>query len=253
MAKRRKWLPSFIPRCIQRRLEVDVYELNDFIEHASISLPVGARVLDAGAGEGEYKSKFAHTRYIGADLAIGDPKWDYSSLDTVCDLTRLPFQTGSFDAVLCTQVLEHVPEPLTVLREITRVLNLGGQLFLSAPQSWHQHQKPYDYYRYTSFGLHYLLTKAGLRIETIRPMGGYFWSLSLQLQNINYWLFPRNMRGRRWTWPLRALFGLVFQLISPLVLFYLDRLERVKDETFGYVCRAVKPATDQIGSCSGRL
>jgi hypothetical protein len=60
------------------------------------------------------------------------------------------------------------------------------------------------------------------------------------LQNINYWLFPRTMKRRGWTWPLRALFGLVFQLVIPLFLYYLDPLDKQKDETFGYLCIAVK-------------
>jgi hypothetical protein len=109
------------------------------------------------------------------------------------------------------------------------------------PFGQNRFQKPHDYYRYTSFGLRYLLERAGFNVESIQPMGGYFWFLSFQLQNINYWLFPRGMRGRAWTWPLRVLFGLLFQLILPLILFYLDRLDRMKDETFGYLCVAVKP------------
>jgi hypothetical protein len=120
------------------------------------------------------------------------------------------------------------------------VLKPGGIFFLSAPQSWHQHQKPHDYYRYTSFGLRYLVEESGMEIRSIEPMGGYFWFLSFQLQNINYWLFLSGMKGRRWTWPLRALFGLTFQLILPLILFYLDPLDRVQDETFGHLCIAVK-------------
>ena len=242
MTKRRERLPRYVPQWIQRRVEVNVYNLYNFIEQVSASLASGTRVLDAGAGQGRFKLEFAHTRYVGVDLAVGDVEWDYSGLDAICDLVRLPFGQGTFDAVVCTQVLEHVPEPLQVLREISRVLRPEGRLFLSAPQSWHQHQKPYDYYRYTSFGIRYLVERAGLKVESIRPMGGYFWFLSFQLQNINYWLFPRGTRGRRWTWPLRALFGLIFQLIMPLILFYLDRLDRIKDETFGHVCVAVKPA-----------
>lgn len=197
-------------------------------------------MLDAGAGQGRFRPVLAHTRYIGVDLAVGDTTWDYSRLDVISDLTHLPFGQSTFDAVLCTQVLEHVSEPLLVLQEIARVLKPGGRLFLSAPQSWPQHQKPYDFFRYTSFGLRHLFAKAGLHPESIRPMGGYFWFLSFQLQNINYWLFPKGMRGRIWTWPLRALFGLIFQLILPLILYYLDPLDRIKDETFGYLCIAVK-------------
>lgn len=220
---------------------MDAYILYNFVEQSCASIAPGARVLDAGAGQGQYKSYLNHTRYVGVDLAVGDINWNYSGLNAISDLVRLPFNEGTFDAVICTQVLEHVPEPLQVLREICRVLKSGGRLFLSAPQSSHQHQKPHDFYRYTSFGLCYLLEHAELKVESIQPMGGYFWYLSFQLRNINYWLFPKGMRGRRWTWPLRAVFGVVLQLILPLILFYLDPLDRIKDETFGYVCTAVKP------------
>jgi len=241
MTKRRERLPRYVPKWIKRRIEIDIHLIDDFVEQAGASLAPEARVLDAGAGEGQYKPDFAHIHYIGVDLAVGDTRWDYGDLDATCDLVCLPFAQDTFDAVICTQVLEHVPEPLWVLQEICRVLRPGGRLFLSAPQSWPQHQKPHDFYRYTSFGMRHLLERAGLRTESIRPMGGYFWFLSFQLQNINYWLFPQGMRGRRWTWPLRALFGLIFQLVLPLLLFYLDPLDRIKDETLGYLCVAVKP------------
>lgn len=239
--RRNRIFPSLVPQWIQRRVEVDNYVLFDFIERAGASIAPDAWVLDAGAGDGRYRAELAHTRYVGIDLTVGDPRADYSQLDVLGDLTQLPFKTDTFDAVLCTQVLEHVREPKIVLREMNRVMRPGGRLFLSAPQSWHQHQKPYDYYRYTSFGLRYLLEQAGLTVDSLRPMGGYFWYLSYQLQNINYWLFPKTLSRRFWTWPARALLGLVFQLLVPLLLFYLDPLDRQQDETFGYVCVARKP------------
>lgn len=241
MAKHRDPLPSFFPNWVQRRVEVDNYRLYEFMARVSRSLTPEMWVLDAGAGEGKYREDLDHTHYVGVDLAVGDPSWDYSELDAVSNLRCLSFSASSFDAVVCTQVLEHVREPSQVLAEIYRVLKPGGTLFLSAPQSWYQHQKPYDYYRYTSFGLRYLLSKAGFQVENIEDMGGYFWYLSFTLQHLNYWLFPRGMSGRWLTWPLRAVFGLIFQLILPLILFYLDSLDRAKDETFGYTCIAVKP------------
>lgn len=241
MAKYRNPLPRFFPQWVQRRVEVDNYRLYQFMAQAGASLPPEARVLDAGAGEGKYYDDLAHTRYVGVDLSVGDAAWDYSHLDALADLGNLPFGQGCFDAAICTQVLEHVLEPGQVLTELYRVLKPGGQLFLSVPQSWYQHQKPHDYYRYTSFGLRYLLEKAGFEVVSIADMGGYFWYLSFTLQHVNHWLFPRGMRGRWLTWPLRALFAGIFGLVIPLLLFPLDALDRVRDETFGYTCVAVKP------------
>lgn len=245
MSKRGERVPSWIPEWLKRRIEVDIYALRDFGEQIGTTVAQGAYVLDAGAGEGQFRSNLTHARYIGVDLAVGDAKWDYSGLDAISDLVSLPFKGEAFDAAVCTQVLEHVPEPLQVLQEIHRVLRPGGHLFLSVPQSWHQHQKPYDFYRYTSYGLQYLLDQAGMRVQSLVPIGGYFWFLSFQLQNINFWLFPRGMPGRRWTWPLRAFLGLLFQLALPAALFHLDRLDRQKDETLGYLCIATKPEVER--------
>lgn len=238
--KQKNRLPSFLPEWFRDRIEVNTYKLNRFMRWASMQIPEGGILLDAGAGEGRFSHLFRHTKYIGVDLAVGDSDWDYSNLHVIANLTEMPFKRGSFDAVICTQVIEHVTEPRFVLDEISRVLKVGGHLFLTAPQSWHQHQKPHDYFRYTSFGLQYLIENSNLQIESIEPMGGYFWYLSFQLQNIVHWIFynrPRTVLN----WPIRAGLGLIFQFLLPLILFYLDGLDPIKDETFGYQCVALKP------------
>lgn len=234
-------LPRWVPLWVRRRVETDLFQIYAFSEETGRRVPAGARVLDAGAGQGRSRPDFAHARYVGIDLAVGDDAWDYSALDAFSNLEQLPFADNTFDAALLFQVLEHVREPARVLTELQRVLKSGGELYVTAPQSWPQHQKPHDYFRYTSFGLRYLFEKAGLAAVEIRPMGGYFWYLGYQLTAINYWLFPRGMRGRVFTWPLRFLFGLIFQMALPLILYYLDPLDRQKDETFGYMCIARKP------------
>lgn len=235
-------LPGFVPAWLQERVNVHVRELYGFVDRVSQELPEGARLLDAGAGEGRFRACFAQQRYIGVDLAIGSATWDYGALDAVADLACLPLADATFDAVLCIQTLEHVPEPARVLAELARVLRPGGRLYLSAPQSWHQHQKPHDYFRYTSFGLRYLIEKAGLQVEAMQALGGYFWFLSFQLQNVIFWGIPRSVTGwkRACLWPIKAILGLVFQVALPLLLFYLDPLDRLQDETFGHICVAVK-------------
>lgn len=231
-----------MPKWLRRRIEVNRYESYRLLEQAQAQIPAGALVLDAGAGEGQFKHYFAHTHYIGLDLAIGDDTWNYNDLDLLGDLCRLPFADQTMDAAVCIQTLEHVNEPMQVINEIGRVLKPGGRLYLSAPMCWHQHQKPYDYFRYTSFGFRYLIENSQMQVVEMRPMGGYFWFLSFNFQMLHVWLFPKP--NKLWLQLLQMPFKLatqfVFFFVLPLILFYLDRLDKVKDHTLGWVCIAEK-------------
>ena len=242
VSKQQGGLTRFLPCWAKERIEVNVYEIVKLMRFAQERLEEGEWVLDAGAGEGRFKDYFSHTRYIAVDFVKGDVTWDYSNLDIICDISRLPLKEASFQAVVCTQVLEHTEEPLSVLKEFQRVLVARGELFLSAPQNWHQHQKPYDYFRFTSFGLKHLFARSGFRPVFVRSMGGYFWFMSFQLQMFHHWLLPptqsRALKIIRF--PLSLVIQSVFSLALPLVLFYLDRLDKVKDQTLGYVCYCVR-------------
>ena len=87
---------------------------------------------------------------------------------------RLPFRCAAFDAVATLEVLEHVTNPAEFLAEARRVVRTGGSIYLSTRQAWRAHGSPNDYFRYTRDGLRLLLSGAGFRSETERPLGGPF-------------------------------------------------------------------------------
>ena len=170
-----------VPEILRRAILRVEAAIEDGVSAFAASLPSGARVLDAGAGEGRYAHYFAHCKYIGVDLAVGESAWDYSGLDARADLARLPFRDASFAAALNLVTLEHVSDPARVLGELARILQPGGRLLLVAPQQWCVHQAPHDYYRYTRYGLQHLLAAAGFRQVRIEPLGGFFTLLGRSL------------------------------------------------------------------------
>lgn len=152
-----------------------------FLKQAASVVQPGQRVLDAGAGRAPYRKLFRHASYETADfLALSGMK--YRQPDYVCDLAAIPVEDGRFDHVLLTQVLEHLPEPGRVLAELHRVLAPGGRLWLTAPLFYAEHQAPYDFYRYTRYGMRHVLETAGFQVESIEWMEGYLGTLSYQLR-----------------------------------------------------------------------
>jgi SAM-dependent methyltransferase len=157
--------------------------LHHFLARAGQATARGDLVLDAGAGRAPYRDLFAHARYETADfLAVKGKK--YTEQDYVCDLREIPVEDARFDHVLLTQVLEHLPEPATVLAELHRVLKPGGTLWLTAPLFYAEHERPYDFFRYTQFGLRHLLEGAGFVVDEIDWMEGYLGTLSYQARMI---------------------------------------------------------------------
>ena len=153
--------------------------LDEFTQTAAMSLPIGAHVLDAGAGKGLYKHHFNQHHYESADFCQIDK--EYGEITYVCDLASIPVASNKYDLVLLTQVLEHLPKPEKVLVELNRVLRAGGELWLSTPLYYQEHEIPYDFYRYTQYGLQYLLENTGFKIKQIDWLEGYFGTLSYQL------------------------------------------------------------------------
>jgi SAM-dependent methyltransferase len=185
------------------------------------------RLLDLGCGNSPYRPLLrAISHYVAYDVSALDSK-----PEVIGQGTALPFETGSFDSVLSTQVLEHVPDPGRMIAEIARVLKPGGRLLLSAPQTWRLHEQPYDYYRYTRYGLQHLLRQHYLAVVSIQPQGGA-WVLVGQIVNNILWSRPRRKFSLGWT------AGMATTLLVNLAAVLLDRLFYDPDDTLNYVVLA---------------
>lgn len=130
---------------------------------------VRGRVLDAGAGRQAYRGLIEPRAEAYESLDVEDVD---GRTDHVGDLQAIPLPDDTYDTVVCTQVIQHVPDPGLAVREMARVLRPGGKLVLSAPHLVWLHNEPHDYFRFTVHGLRRLFETAGLRPLRIEPVGG---------------------------------------------------------------------------------
>jgi SAM-dependent methyltransferase len=113
------------------------------------------RLLDAGAGGLRNKPLFSHLSYVSQDICQyegkgdGDGfhtgKWDTKHIDLICDIAKIPEEDNSFDVILCSEVFEHLPDPILALDEFARLLKPGGLLIITAPFASFVHFAPYHY------------------------------------------------------------------------------------------------------------
>jgi D-inositol-3-phosphate glycosyltransferase len=158
-----------------------------FVAEAARQLVPGARIADVGAGDAPYRELFGHADYVTIDwehsIHPGAPK-----SDLIASAESLPLDDGSVDAVLMTEVLEHIATPANALAEAARILRPGGRIFLTVPFIWMLHEMPYDYFRYTPSGLRVLLAQAGFEDVTVTSRGNFFTALGQLFQTTPAWL-----------------------------------------------------------------
>ena len=143
------------------------------------------KLLDVGCGKKPYQRLFDVDSYTGLDID-SEVTRKHNIADHFYDGHSFPFQDAEYDSILCNQVLEHVFSPDEFLGEINRVLKPGGRLLLTVPFVWDEHEQPYDYARYSSFGLRALLEKNGFKIIKHQKIGA---NASIIFQLINAYLY----------------------------------------------------------------
>jgi len=218
------------------------YGIERFLLDVAAGMPSGTLVLDGGAGNCKFKAFFPQTRVIAMDLRPRRRR-RYAEIDLAGNLYAIPFREGVFDALINVEVIEHLREPAKALEEMLRVLKPGGKLYLVAPQGWEEHGAPHDYFRFTQFGLRYLLEGTGYRVVSIQPLGGFFWYLGHRISVAYRYLFPVD-RATLWKIldaPLRHPARFVLRRLVPYLCFYLDRLDKQRTFTLNYGCICEKP------------
>ena len=216
-----------------------------FVRDVAQSLPENASILDAGAGECVYKRLFTHCNYKAIDSAVGDSRWNYGNLDYIAPLHEMPIGDETFDAVLCTQVLEHLEWPRESVKEMHRVLRSGGHLFMTVPMAQTEHQAPNDFFRYTSYGLESICRYAGFRDVKIIPFGGLWVRWAYELPRGLSIFPPAGLRGNdpnitgMVLLPGRLVAQGIVCLLQSLFL-RLDKFDKKKDDPFGWACVATK-------------
>lgn len=225
--------------------DVGRWYVTRFVEKVAKSLPTGSSILDAGAGESVYKKLFSHCSYKAIDLAVGESRWNYANLDYVGSLHEMPIENEIFDDVLCTQVLEHLEWPRESVKEMHRVLKPGGKLYMTVPMAHPEHQTPYDFFRYTSYGLESICKHAGFQEVKITPFGGLWVRWAYELPR-GLSIFPStglrskepNILGIALL-PCKIVALGIVRLLQ-VIFLWLDRFDKEKKDPFGWACVATK-------------
>jgi len=212
-----------------------------WLKKTLFALQKGARILDAGGGELRNRPLCSHLTYVSQDFCQyegrGDAKglqtgsWDTSRIDLVCDITTIPEPDATFDVILCSEVLEHVPDPTKALDEFARLLKPGGKLILTAPFASLVHFAPYHFCSgFSRYWYEYHLPLRGFVIEELTPNGDWFAYCQQELMRLG----SMARRYGDWTWPLAYMLGILG------AMYFKVRGGRSADDLacFGWQCTA---------------
>ena len=184
-----------------------------------------------------YESYFPKNCYVGVDIEQSGRSIEMKAPDYFYDGRVLPFADSSFDGVLSTQVLEHVPNARSMLAEMNRVLKPGGGILISLPFVWQEHEEPYDFGRFTSFGIIELLNSNGFKIETMVKDTGAIEAMAVTLNvYIIHNLIPpvpgiRRIAAVTICFPIQLMAILLQKILPDSGQFYLNIIVHAKKIT----------------------
>jgi SAM-dependent methyltransferase len=233
-------------KLLKKMIDVNVNDeaRNRWLAATLATIPQGLRILDAGAGELRNKSLCIHLIYVSQDFCQYDGRgdaqglqtgtWNTSQIDLVCDITNIPEPDASFDVVLCSEVLEHLPDPLKALDEFARLLKPSGRLILTAPFASLVHFAPYHYASgFSRYWYEYHLPRRGFEIQELTPNGDWFSYTKQEMLRLP----AMARRYGDWCWPLAYLVAGI-----GLIYFLLRGKSRRADDLacFGWHCVAIR-------------
>ncbi len=206
-----------------------------WIKKVAKSLPKGTKILDVGAGLCQYRKFFEHCEYKTQDFCqykgtkngLMKDEWRYGTIDYVCDSTSIPVPDVSFDAILCSEVLEHIPEPIKAIKEFSRILKKNGKLFLTAPLGSGLHQQPYHYYGgFTPHFYKKYFKEFGFKVIEITSNGGLLKHFIQESGRVEQLLKKKNYN--------RKFISYFFSHWIPAFLYNLDKEIFAEEFTVGY-------------------
>jgi SAM-dependent methyltransferase len=199
-------------------------------------------LLDFGCGRKPYKNLFTVEKYIGLDLEKTGHDHTESEVDVFYDGKRIPFEDNYFDSVFTSEVFEHVFNLDEVLLEIRRVMKPNGQILLTIPFAWGEHEKPYDFARYTSFAIKHILEKNGFEVVA-QEKSGHWVEVLIQLwTGYIYTLFQTKSRSLNIV--LTAIFISPFNVAGILLSLIMPKSKDLyhNNVVLAKKCSEVKPA-----------
>jgi SAM-dependent methyltransferase len=231
-----------------------------WVSKEASAIPERTKVLDVGAGGCPHRVYFRHCEYYTQDFVKLSPvqiqkythtidEDGYGAVDFVSDILNIPVSDASFDVILCTEVIEHVPHPIEAIKEMSRILRPGGLLLITAPLQSGLHQEPYHFYGgYTKYWYHKFLVESGfdnIKIEANGSLHTTYFSLGLTVFKgfLETIIGEAKLKVKIVAIISLLLFGPLLLILNPLFCFFWENIFRNEDFTAGYHVKATKKSS----------